>query len=267
MYFDSITKNNITYSIDMLRLTTRISYNDFTELEFRINTIYADYIKKQYQSSRFVDFQYNYNIEIEEGISFWFGFLHNSEKRNAISDTTTYNFTIEFNPNKLKMNKLLCSILYSFSDWSLKSFDLACDLPVSILDIIGFDKGRRKDIKTISMGFDNKTIYIGKTDNRIKIYNKKIESNLDIEGHLTRIEISKQLENYEIKRICFYHFDNVFPELYLNEYLYSFKDYEDKTLLAVLYAVQNDFPLDSLTRRYKEKVKNLLYTGRSSNKI
>ncbi len=43
--------------------------------------------------------------------------------------------------------------------------------------------------------------------------------------------------------------------------MYSFKDYEDKTLLAVLYAVQNDFPLDNLTRRYKEKVKNLLYSG------
>ncbi len=42
------------------------------------------------------------------------------------------------------------------------------------------------------MGFDNKTIYIGKTDNRIKIYNKKIESNLDIKGELTRIEISKK---------------------------------------------------------------------------
>lgn len=106
-----------------------------------------------------------------------------------------------------------------------------------------------------------KLFIFGKTDNRIKIYNKKIESNLDIKGDLTRIEISKKLDDYEVKKICFYHFDNVFPDLYLNEYLYSFKDYEDKTLLAILYAVQNDFPIDNLTRRYKEKVKNLLFSG------
>ncbi len=45
MYLDFITKNNITYSIDMLRLTTKISYNEFSELEFRLNTVYSDYIK------------------------------------------------------------------------------------------------------------------------------------------------------------------------------------------------------------------------------
>ena len=29
----------------MLRLTTKISYNEFSELEFRLNTVYSDYIK------------------------------------------------------------------------------------------------------------------------------------------------------------------------------------------------------------------------------
>ena len=114
MYFESVVDNNLTYSIDMLRLTTLMSYSKFSEIEFRFETVWQEYIKKKYNSSRFVDFQYNYNIEIEEGISFWFGFLHNSEKRSE-SDTVLYNFTVEFNPNKLKMNKVLLYILIRLS--------------------------------------------------------------------------------------------------------------------------------------------------------
>lgn len=259
MYFESITKNNIIYSIDMLRLTTNITFFQFSELEFCLKTVYSDYIKKFYQSSRFIDYQYNFVIEIEEGMSFWIGFLHNSEKRTS-SDLVNYSFTIEFNPNKLKMDKLLCKILYSFGDWKVRSYDLACDLSVNILDLIGFEKGNKREMKMISSGFDNKTIYIGKGDNRVKIYNKKLESNLSV-NNLTRVEISKKLEDFPVKKIWTYHFDNVFPNLYLNNYLYSFKDYEDKTLLAVLYAVQNDFPFNDLTRCYKNKIKRLFESG------
>ena len=45
------------------------------------------------------------------------------------------------------------------------------------------------------------------------------------------------------------------------KYVYSFKDYEDKTLLAILYAVQNNYPLKDLTKTYRKKVKNLLQGG------
>ena len=38
----------------------------------------------------------------------------------------------------------------------------------------------------------------------------------------------------------------------------TFKDYEDKTLLAVLFAIQNGFELNMLTRSYRAKVKKLL---------
>ena len=258
MYFVDIKKENVTYSIDMLRLTTRCTYNNFTELEFRFDTIWQDYVKLKYNSTRITDFSINYNIEVEEG-SFWFGFLHNSEKRSQ-NENSQYNFTIEFNPNKLQFNKILLHILYLFSDWSIKSYDLAMDIPVNILNIVGYEKGRCRDIRVISSGFDNKTIYIGKSNNRIKIYNKKLESNLDIAGYLTRIEISKQLEDLKVKNVYNYVYDGIFPDLYLNEYLYSFKDYEDKTLFAVLYAVQNGFPFTDLTRRYKEKIKELYET-------
>lgn len=96
---------------------------------------------------------------------------------------------------------------------------------------------------------------MGRTNNRIKIYNKRIESNLDYD--LTRVEITSKID-LNIKDILFYSYDVKLPDLYLNNYLYTFKDYEDKTLLAILYAVQSGFALNDLSRRYKDKVKSLL---------
>lgn len=106
-----------------------------------------------------------------------------------------------------------------------------------------------------SKGGEDRTYYIGRTNNRIKIYNKKIESGLDYD--LTRLEITSKLD-YDVNMIDFYNYGVELPELFLNNYLYTFKDYEDKTLLAILYAVQSGFNISDLSRRYKDKVKSLL---------
>ena len=262
MYFSSENSNNVTYSVDMLRLKTYISYSKFTEIEFRFQTVWSEYVELKYTSGRILKFAYNYKIEIEEGKGFYFGFLHNTEKRSA-EERSTYNFTIEFNPNKVGLNPILLYLLDISDEWYIKSLDMACDLKVNILDII-YDKGRKRKVKTDSNGFDDKTYYLGKGDKRVKIYNKKIESNLDIQGDLTRVEISREYDDFPIKNMVLYKFDDVFPELFLNQYLYSFADYKNKTLLAILYAVQNGFPINDLTRDYKNKIKNLLEGG---NKI
>ena len=106
-----------------------------------------------------------------------------------------------------------------------------------------------------SCGYDNKTYYIGRTNNRIKIYNKKLESNLDYD--LTRVEITSKID-LNVKDILNYFYDTKLPDLYLNNYLYTFNDYKDRTLLAVLYAVQSGFNINDLTRDYKKKVKDML---------
>ena len=110
-------------------------------------------------------------------------------------------------------------------------------------------------MRVFSNGYDNKTYYMGRTNNRVKIYNKKIEANLKTE--LTRVEITSKID-LEYRLLDRFIYDIKLPEIYLNNYLYSFKDYEDKTLLAILYAVQSGFNLNDLSRRYKDKVKNLL---------
>lgn len=109
-----------------------------------------------------------------------------------------------------------------------------------------------------SKGGEDRTYYIGRSDNRIKIYNKKIEKGLDYD--LTRLEITSKID-FDVNMIDFYNYDITLPDLYLNNYLYTFKDYEDKTLLAILYAVQSGFNISDLSRRYKDKVKQLLDGG------
>lgn len=259
MYSKKQLDGNMIYSIDMLRLKSYITYSTFSEIEFRFETIWKEYVKKKYTTGRMKEFFYNYVIEIEEGISFWFGFLHNTEKRSQ-SDKSEYNFTIEFNPNKLKDNSIILFLLDISGEWFLKSYDLAVDINVSILDLI-VDKGLKRKMKIFNNGYDDKTYEVGTGDNRYKVYNKKKESNLDILGDLTRVEVSRILEDYPVNKIQLYKYGDDFPEIYLNQYVMSLSDYKDKTLLAILYAVQNGYPLKDLTRYQREKIKNMFEGG------
>ena len=260
--------NNITYSIDMIRLKTYISYSKFSEIEFRFATCWKNYVKKNFSSAQIKNFFYNYVIEIEEGKSFWFGFLHNSENRQSnVRDKNgniieeTYNFTIEFNPNKIKQNDIISYLLRISSDWYIKSYDLAIDIKVNILDLIWDLSGKHLE-KIDNRGYDKKTVYIGTGDGRIKIYNKKEESKLEITGDMTRIEISRELDDYEVRKIKYFKYDERFPTIYLNQYVYSLSDNEkDKTLMAVLYSIQNGYPLRNLTKYTRAKIKNMLEGG------
>lgn len=257
-YIFKTSYNNLVYSIDMLRLKTLIDYNIWSNLDFYIRTYYSDKIDKYWISDRIMQFKYNYKINIAEGISFYLGFHHNNEKD---LHTGLHNLTIEFNPNKLKDNNIIQYILNLSGDWLIKSYDLAIDLKCNILDII-FDKGRKRNVHMFSNGGDDVTYNIGSGDKRLKIYNKKKESKLNIQNDLTRIEISRQLDDFPIKDIkkLYWGLDN-FPEIYLNDYIYSLSDFKDKTMLPIIYAVQNGYSINDLSRRYKEKIKKLFEGG------
>ena len=78
------------------------------------------------------------------------------------------------------------------------------------------------------------------------------------------------MEDFEIRKVKILNYDNNFPIVYLNNYVYSLSDYEDKTLLAILYAVQNGFDIRNLTKTYRSKIKKLLEGGykiKFSNKV
>lgn len=137
--FNFLENDNIIYSVDMLRLKTKITYEEFSKIEFTIKTAYKDRIKDMYISNSISSFKYNYVIEKEEGVSFWIGFFHNSEKINnptsLQNSSSKYNLTIEFNPNKVPINFLIDYILRFSNEWVIKSLDLAIDLKINILDL------------------------------------------------------------------------------------------------------------------------------------
>lgn len=143
-YYNYITEQDVTYTIDMLRIRCDITNNEYETLVARLRTIYSDQIENFYISTGVSDFHYNYNIKIAENKSFWFGFMHNSEFINKSgslqNDNTKYNFTIEFNPNKLEIRGILAYIIkmcYAHC-CIIKSIDLALDVNVNILDIRRF---------------------------------------------------------------------------------------------------------------------------------
>lgn len=257
MYNVNVVDNNIIYSVDMLRLKTYITYAEFSNIEFMLKGAYKDAIDKFWMSDRVMCFKYNYTIEVGEGKSIYIAFHHNQEKIRFDKPMDKFNFTIEFNPNKLKNNSLLMYLLSVSGQWYIKSYDIAFDLKINILDLLTDMSGRQVE-HVISHGYDNRTKYIGSGDGRIKVYNKKIESNLNILGDLTRIEMSRKMEDFEVRKIAYFKYDENFPIVYTNNYMFSFSDYKNKTMLAILYAVQNGFPLRDLSRDYRKKVKSML---------
>jgi len=144
--FNHLTLDNITYTVDMIRVRCYITSEEFYNLEARLRTIYRDQIKNNYISLGISEFKHNYNIEIKENVSFWFGFIHNSELINKTGSlqnpNTTFNFTVEFNPNKVPIRGILSYIIRMCFTHNpvIKSVDVAMDLPINILDIGGFDK-------------------------------------------------------------------------------------------------------------------------------
>ena len=268
LYFKKIdSKQNITYSVDMLRLKTYISYIEFKELEFFLNTYHKAHIKKFWCSDRVQCFHYNYLIEIEESKTFWLGFLHNSESVAFHKGDKTYNLTIEFNPNKIKEHSILIYILKSYGNWLIRSFDMAMDIRVNILDLI-FDIGRRRKMVTTSYGNDNLSYAVGEGKGRYKIYNKKRESSLNIVGDLTRVEVTFQYDDYPMADLKYIEIEKAYlPDIFLNRYVMSLSDNvsQDSTLSAVLYAVQHGFPIKNLSRRYRDKIKELLEGGSRVN--
>lgn len=267
IYLDTaVESNNMIYSIDMLRLKTYITYDVYNSVDFYFRTYHKDKIKRYWIDDRKQCFKYNWSIEIEEGMSFWFGFCHNSETKLPESMSPEYNLTIEFNPNKLQDDKLVLYILGLSGFWKIVRYDLAIDLKLNIKDLI-FDKSGKRKFKVISNGFEDKTVYIGSsgTDKFVKVYNKKHESGLNIVGDLTRVEITKEVNSFPVQDIAFWEYDNFFPDIYLNNYVYSLSDLDyrkkDKTLYAILYAVQNGYPLNDLSRQYRMKIKDLLEGG------
>lgn len=265
--FNELDSKNNSYCIDKLRLNCKITNEFFlNRIENHISVLGSNV--SSWFSTKVDGFKNNYTISDASGNSFWMGFISVAETLRAEEGSLhnpkrRFNLCVDFNPNKvghIKFLKYLLSLRvdnYSKKpiEWELRICDLAFDIKTNILNIGGINKYNKRELKTFDKGGDNKTYYIGSEKNRVKIYNKTIESELDED--LTRIEMTVYFKNTSCNEIFKLRTLDIkaFPKLYLKTYQLNTDDMEiDSTLNAILYAVNHGFPIHDLSRRYKDKV-------------
>jgi len=243
------------YSVDMLRLKVHCSDESVQAFFSRFN---CDPICEYWESRRLKEYKHNWNFKFmtfDGECSFWVGYYHNSEKSGV-----KHNLVLEYNPNKVDV-LLLWDILRTFySDFKwvqVVSLDVACDMPVNILDVVHSSNGKRK-YRCEKNGGDDITHYYGVrgTDGYTKIYNKSRELGLkDIE--LTRYEVSRRLDvPLEYADNITLEWDCLLDVTCIDSYQHSLE--LNGTERALLYAVMNGYPLNELPRVNKSKIKKIL---------
>lgn len=213
---------------------------------------------EEYCKFGFGGFKHNYAIHFAEGVTIYLAFMSNQElnceDKSQSNPLTKWNLTIEFNPNKIKDCAFLLNILKNNWGWIIKSCDFACDIPCKMEDLLIL-----KNPKHLTQTFERygiKTIVLGVAPNRIKIYDKKFESNLDYD--LTRVEFSVVLDlplmNYKN-----YNFNCKSPGICLNQYQLDLKDMDlDIQTKCLLHCLDIGFINinDIKSRRIKQKVRD-----------
>lgn len=181
------------YSLDMIRMAVKLRPEEFQvimDYQTRIPGL------SFYMSNRAKDYHYNITVKTTD-YSYWMGYKHNSSHDNK-------DFVIEYNPNKVINDNLVNYILSEYFNKYTKvdvryspricSVDIAVDIDINILNCLVFKqtRGRYMFYSGDTGRADDYTIYIGKGDGRVKVYNKALESGLDYD--LTRYEVSLKID-------------------------------------------------------------------------
>lgn len=185
--------------------------------------------------------------------SFWLGVGFN---RFGNIDYTRWK--VEFNPNKVLpcefTNELLQLLLTNSYDLSLNEFDIAIDFPLK-RDLFSMSTNNGRKYSLICNSNQDKTEYSGTrhTNGFTKIYNKTLESKLDID--ITRIEFTFTDINYSSAIVGL-------PGIFITDYkqltidgVGEFNDTERFILHTLI-----DYPerINELGRKMKNKMKNTL---------
>ena len=242
------------YSLDKLILEFEIRKEDAQ----RLMDLYS--VKsniEQWVSNKLSVCRYNYRVLLEGGDSFYIGFCPNWKKKNPYTDCGR----IELNPSKVCLDLEFISVYRQLLSLIPKSllkpvrFDLAIDLPIA-RDKVYLIKDKRV-YEEYSYSAINKTQYLGVRNNhgRVKVYNKALEQQLDID--LTRIEITIDYDKSTFEEV-----KKILPSLYILD-SFQFPIGLDGTDKVILIAVMNDMSLlNELGRYKKEKIKSYLEYAR-----
>ena len=197
--------------------------------------------------------RYNYRFKLKDGNSFYVGFSPNWKKVNRYTTCGR----IEFNPSKVCLDSefrfLYGQLLTFIPRFRLRPirFDLAIDLPVA-RDKVHLIKDKRL-YEERCYSVCHRTQYLGVRNNhgRVKVYNKALEQQLDID--LTRIEITIDWDKSTYGEV-----EKILPSFYILD-SFQFSMGLSGTDKVILVAVMNDMALlNGLSRRKKEKIKSYL---------
>jgi hypothetical protein len=245
---EKILKDSL-YSLDKLTVEFEMSKDKVQQLmnKYSMNVNFEQWESKQLSKCR-----YNYTVSLDDDHSFYIGFCPNWKKRDAYIDTGR----VEFNPTKVGYDLVFQSIygeILSFAGMLLKplKFDLAIDLPVA-RDKVHLIKDKRT-YEEYSNSQSDRTQYLGKRNapGRVKIYNKALESKLDID--LTRLEITVDYDNRSVSEV-----GKLIPEMYILD-SFQFSIDMPGTDKVIMLSVLSDLSLLKILGRKKaEKIKAYL---------
>lgn len=241
------------YSCDMVRLKTRVIDYDLFPL---IQKLTDDYRVEYWQSNSYKSYHHNFRIQENDEFSFYIGIEHNAKRRNQKKD-----LVIEFNPSKSEMatDSILYYTLFKYfrDDFIVVSVDVAIDLDIQVSELF-FDKNYKRTYKYFKSD-TGETHYIGEGQDRIKIYDKRREQmakGIKVEKEWTRVEYSIRLDE-KIENILK---KDYFKSISMIDIYKKTREYDckDKTLKAILFAVNAGYDIKDLSRVYREKVKKLI---------
>ncbi len=245
-YFLKDENNGLKYTVDMLRFFFYIYPNEhklFLEELKNYFILSKDENKKMYNTLTNKIGLYADNFVIDH---IWIGVgCNNPKSKNKDKILVTF----EFNPNKVENFGGIFQFLKKFKDKiCLKRFDLAVDIPENINNL-EFQNLRKRASTVYYQYQSNKTIYFGKGSGHTKIYNKKIESQLDYE--LTRYEVTKEVNNLSLKN---FDVSGINIE-FLGAIKKPYNEHTgDKTHNAIAYALNNGFHFKDLSRDMQKNI-------------
>lgn len=248
-YYNEVeSKEGYIYSLDMVRLSLEFFESEIQRFISWLNDIdtYKDGIDVKHWVS-FKEFSYKnmFSVTLSDcGFVFAIGFNGNADDK--------YKGFIEYNPNKCMHNPLFREILTELFlitfRRQLSRFDLAIDIPCPKY-LISLEKDGRnyqymkgKQSESEYLGIRNKPGFV-------KLYDKKIESNLDYD--LTRLEITADAGdiNFPSVKIKKLQQSLIFDELSSTE----------RVLVQLLDLVDNkDIYLNQLNYRKRKKIREYL---------
>ena len=207
---------------------------------------------KYWESLKFNAYKYNWTIPEGES-TIYLGAIFNS------GDKKIPKVVIEYNPNKIKItNPLIKQLIYYGlinQTLNIKSFDLAVDYKIDIDNV--YMRSTKKQESYIKSD-KGKTYYYGKSryNGYTRVYDKGAE--LGIQEKITRYEVRYKV-NRDIDDLqnMYKEMDTVkLIELYKKNN--GYENIKDDTLKALVYAVNNGYDINQLSRKYKTKVKVVL---------